>query len=338
MPSSWLRQAALQQVLDRALSQKELDVNHLQAAIWARGQLVFTGVANRLATGPVVTQESLFRLASVSKPVSALGALVLVEQKRLELDAPLLTYLPELPPTLQPLTCRQLLTHTSGLRHYGAKGRADAATGQVRSAREALKVFLTDPLFATPGQKYHYSTHAFTLLGAVVEALTQQPFVETQQALLRRMGLKDIGFESLPGPPDPQRSRRRAPLYDDKNAEQQTRENLSWKWPGGGMESTASDLVTFFGRVMEGKGIPMRAWELLQQRQAPPKEPAKDDPVMGLGIPLQNGALVHSGSQQGASSYVRIVPATRTVTAVLCNTEGRRVSALCRQLEQLVRT
>ena len=330
-------QDTLQEALDKAVGPAGLSTNHIQAAVWVQGKLVFEGVGNRPGIRPTVTTKNLFRLASVSKPVTALGALTLVGQGKLNLDAPLGTYLPELPEPLKPLTCRHLLTHTSGLRHYENKGASDFATGQVREAREALRVFVNDPLFAQPGQKYHYSTHAFTLLGAVMEAITQRPFFETQQELFLKRGLRDLGFENLPRRPEESRAGRRAPLYNSKGVLETKRQNLSWKWPGGGMESTATDLVTLFGRVLEGKVLSPKPWEQMQQRQPPPKEPVPNDPVMGLGIFLQNGALTHSGGQQGTSSFLRIVPATRTVTAVLCNTEGRNVSALCRQLEQLSR-
>jgi serine beta-lactamase-like protein LACTB, mitochondrial len=331
------RQDTVQAALQAALSQKELDVNHLQAAIWREDRLVFEGVANRLAVGPIIHTKSLFRLASVSKPVTALGILRLMEQGKLALDAPLQTYLPQLPAPLKPLTCRQLLTHTSGLRHYENKVASDSATGQQRSCREALKVFASDPLFATPGQKYHYSTHAFTLLGAVAEAVMNRPFFETQQALFRSLGLRDLGFESLPSPPDASRVGRRAPLYNAQGTEETKRQNLSWKWPGGGMESTASDLVSLFGKTLQGKVLKPATWEQMQRRQPPPREPASDDPAMGLGIFLRAEGLNHSGSQQGTSSFLLILPSTRTVAAVLCNTQGRKVSDLCRSLEKLSR-
>ena len=330
------RQNAMQAALDAAISQKELDVNHLQAAVWVGERLLFEGVSNRLQAGPIVTPKSLFRLASVSKPITALGVLRLVEKGTLSLDAPLKTYLPELPEPLKPLTCRQLLTHTSGLRHYENKAASDFATGQQRSCREALKIFSSDPLLAAPGQKYHYSTHAFTLLGAVVEAITRQPFFETQQELFLGLGLRDIGFENLPGRPEESRAKRRAPLYNAEGTEEIKRQNLSWKWPGGGMESTATDLVSVFGKVLQGKVLQPATWEQMQRRQLPPREPAPGDPSMGLGIFLQAGGLNHGGSQQGTSSFLLILPRTRTVVAVLCNTQGRKVSDLCRQLEKLV--
>ena len=329
------RQDAMQAALDAAVGPAGLDINHIQAAVWARERLIFEGVGNRPGISPTVTTKNLFRLASVSKPITALGVLLQTEAGKLSLDAPMHTYLPELPEPLRPLTCRQLLTHTSGLRHYESKGASDAATGQMRSAREALKVFVNDPLFAAPGQKYHYSTHAFTLLGAVLEAVTQRPFFETQQALFLSLGLREIGYENLPRRPEESRASRRVPLYNSKGVPQSARQNLSWKWPGGGMESTVGDLVSLFGKVMQGKVLSPASWEQLQRRQPPPREPAPGDPSMGLGIVLQDGTLTHGGGQQGTSSFLLIAPKTRTVAAVLCNTEGRKVADLCRQLERL---
>ena len=247
------RPNAMQAVLDAAVGQDKLDANHLQAAVWVGDRLLFEGVGKRLKVGPMVTTKSLFRLASVSKPVTALGVLRLVERGTLSLDAPLKTYLPELPEPLKPLTCRQLLTHTSGLRHYENKAASDFATGQQGSCREALKVFVGDSLFAMPGQKYHYSTHAFTLLGAGVEVITRRPFFEMQQELFLGLGLRDMGFENLTRRPEESRAERRAPLYSSKGVQETMRQNLSWKWPGGGMESTAADLVSLLQAT--------RAWD-----------------------------------------------------------------------------
>ena len=67
------------------------------------------------------TASTVYRLASVSKPITAVATMQLVERGRLALDDTVGKWLPEMPPALRPITVRQLLSHQSGIRHYTAE-------------------------------------------------------------------------------------------------------------------------------------------------------------------------------------------------------------------------
>jgi CubicO group peptidase (beta-lactamase class C family) len=123
-----------------------------------------------------VTRFTMFRLASVSKPVTAIAALQLAEQRKLDLDAPIQRLVPEFPETPTPITVRQLLAHTSGIRHY--RGDEAMSTRQYASLASALAIFAGDSLVHPPGTAYAYSTYGYTLLGLAVERAAGQPFLE----------------------------------------------------------------------------------------------------------------------------------------------------------------
>jgi len=133
----------------------------LGIAVVERGEVIWArtfGVLNASTQAPV-REDSLFEVASMSKPVFAYGALQLVEQQRLDLDRPLVSYYraPYLPsdPRVDRITARHILSHTSGLPNWGD----DAKPETLRPAFD-------------PGTRFKYSGEGFFWLQLVVERIT----------------------------------------------------------------------------------------------------------------------------------------------------------------------
>ena len=145
-------------------------------AIIHKGKLVasvatgFADVANDLPAKPSTT----FRLASVSKIVGAVMLAELVVNSRLNPDVGIGQYYPELNSKYHNITLRELLSHTSGMPHYQSKDY-DIYNKSYSSATEALETLKGRDLLSRPGYQYHYSTHGYTLAGAIYERITGQP-------------------------------------------------------------------------------------------------------------------------------------------------------------------
>ena len=272
--------------------------------------------------------STLYRLGSVSKPVTAALVMRLVERNKLELDTGVAKYVGDLEPAIGALTLRQLLSHTSGVRHY-AQGREDNGT-QHRTTKEALALFVGDPLLFDPGAKYSYSTHAFTLVAAAVESASKQDFV----AHLRRE-LKDIAPAldcEVVADEKPQRSAlyARGALGVQRS---EPREDNSWKYAGGGMESTAHDLARFAQAVLDAKLVSADSRDALWTR-AKLNDGTSSEYGLGWGVSSDGKRASHTGAQQGASSSLLVLRDQGTVIAILCNTEGG-VGELATKLQQL---
>ena len=143
-----------------------------------------------------------FRLGSVSKVITATLAAQLAASKTVDLDAPIATYLPDLPEQHRATTLRQLLTHRGGIRHYADKDDAPGNPGPIGQRMYAnnadiLAVFIDDPLIAKPGERVSYSTFGYTLVSLVLESAAKTPFL----ALLQREIATPLGLTSL-GPDD----------------------------------------------------------------------------------------------------------------------------------------
>ena len=108
------------------------------------------GMADLENSAPA-TSSTLFRLGSISKPISAVAVLQLWERGKLDLDAPAQKYCPAFPQKEWPITSRELLGHLGGIRHYNSDGKGDIPEDSARhfsSMEESLQIFAADPLVA----------------------------------------------------------------------------------------------------------------------------------------------------------------------------------------------
>ncbi len=201
--------AAVDEVIRRALSEKRL-VGAVVMVAW-QGETVYleaAGLADRELARPMVP-DTLFRLASVSKPIVSAAAMALIQQGRLTLDQPINSLLADFHPRLPngdraTLTVRQLLSHTSGLSYrfletdeqgaYARAGVSDGMDDATHSLAENLRRLATVPLLFTPGTAWCYSL-AVDVLGAVIEQVCGQRLDQAVKTLITDpLAMNDSGF------------------------------------------------------------------------------------------------------------------------------------------------
>ena len=329
-PAAQSRKEALREVCETFLANEH--IVGMSVAVVDDGEIIFEhafGERDReakLAAGP----DTLFRLASVSKPVTATLALELVEQRKLDLEAPLSKLLPDLGEPLAKLSPIQLLSHTSGVRHYQAL-KLDNGT-QHRTTAQALALFARDPLLFEPGTKHSYSTHAFTLAVAAIEAASGASFVERVRALAERAGAPSLDCE-VASESKPKRSALYALSKSGEPVLCGQREDLSWKYGGGGLESTASDLARFADAVLRAKVVSEESRDRMWTRTKL-ADGSLTGYGLGWGVSTKGERLSHTGSQQGASSALLVLREEGIVIAVLANTQGAGVNDLVSRLRE----
>ncbi|GAB2709687.1 hypothetical protein GCM10011495_37610 [Hymenobacter frigidus] len=164
------------------LKMQQLHIPGLQLAVIQHGQLVKSaqyGLANVQDSIPV-TGNTRFALNSITKAFVGVAIMQLVEAGKLELTAPVSRYLTGLPAAWQPVTVRQLLTHTSGLPDIMPEDMAGLVTEANESA--AWAQLLTRPLDFPIGEKFAYNQTNYVLLGKIIDQLSGQPFTRFIQA------------------------------------------------------------------------------------------------------------------------------------------------------------
>lgn len=151
-----------------------------------------------LDTGQAMTARHRFRVASLSKTVTAVGVLKLVEAGRLGLDHAAGLYVQGLHPTIASSSLRQLLSHTAGISRDGDNGGyfADMAPFPPRSR---VMEELQKPAVVASGERFKYSNYGYALLGLVVEAVTEEGYNDwTEREVLRPLGLRETSVDVLP--------------------------------------------------------------------------------------------------------------------------------------------
>lgn len=166
-------------------------------AVGRHGRLVRLRGYGRLDWDPksaAVDEHSIFDAASLTKPVvAATAVMLLIREKRFDLDAPLATYLPEFigAEDRSTMTARHLLSHRSGLPAGGP------LTGVVD--REMVPKFMAEiRLRAKPGTRYEYSDYGVILLGVLIERVAGQPLdAFIRDRIFEPLGLEDSGFNPM---------------------------------------------------------------------------------------------------------------------------------------------
>jgi CubicO group peptidase (beta-lactamase class C family) len=198
------------ELLNRHVAEKK--IAGAVAAVARRGKLVYLEAAGRqsIESRTPMTDRSLFRIYSMTKPVTAVAAMMLHERGRFALTDPVSQYIPEFKsvavgadgttrPPSRPITVEDLLLHTSGLNHRTSE---IYRRENVRSRAQRLPEFIANvvrvPLMEDPGTRYRYS-EGTTVVGRLVEIWSGQPFdVFVTEQILKPLGMTDTSFWVAP--------------------------------------------------------------------------------------------------------------------------------------------
>jgi len=315
--------SAIAAVIDRS------HIPGLAIAIVVDGQIRWQnayGLADVENAVPAET-STVFRIASVTKPLTATAAMQLAERGRLDLDAPVQKYAPGFPAKAQPITTRQLLGHLSGIRHYKA-GEGERTTHYDNLAT-ALEIFKDDPLLHEPGAQFTYSTFGYTLLGVVIEGASGSSYMDYMRTnVFEPAGMLHTQADD-PSAIVPKRARGYSPKVYGKFDGQWRNATLmdpSYKLPAGGLLSTAGDLARFAIALQAGGLLNKTSLERAFQSQ---KTGAGLETGYGYGwfigkrADSRPGRVVeHGGVQPGCSAELWMLPEQRFAVAILTNLEG----------------
>ena len=292
----------------------------VQVAVAIDGTLVWSegfGYADAARKRPV-TRATQFRIGSVSKPLTAAAVVLLYEQGKLDLDAPIQRYVPTFPDKGYPISARQLAGHLAGIRHY--KDREFFLNRHFATVRDGLAIFQDDSLLFPPGTRFSYSSYGWNLVSAAVEGAAEEDFLPYISArVFRPLGLThtapDRADSVLPDrtqfyDADSTGVYRLAPPVDN-----------SYKWAGGGFVSTAEDLVKFGSALLAPGFLRRETLDLLFTSQ---RTSAGEETGYGIGWFVRTDSLghhwaFHGGSAVGGTAVFGLDRDSHVVVALLTN-------------------
>lgn len=296
---------------------------------WVKG-FGYADLENKVPAKP----ESSYRMASVTKPMTAVAILTLVEQGKIDLDAEVQTYLPYFPKKKYPVTVRQLLGHLGGISHY----RNYALEGHFKNhknTREAIRVFEDFELVAEPGTRYNYSSYGFNLLGAVIEGASGKSYGEYMtENVWKPLGMNatvlDDPLKIIPN---------RVEGYRLINGRVGHSEfvDISSRFAAGGIRSTVPDMLDFAKGMKEGKLLNDKMRYQMWTTQAT-REGRNVNYGYGWNTNTGNGRFIvgHGGAQAETRTYLMVVPHQKFAAAVAINFENANSFAYARKIFEII--
>lgn len=336
IPATRSEYAAVAQQLERYI-EREMRVQGLpivsialvddQQVVWSRGFGTVDSAAHRMA-GP----ETVFRVGSVSKLFTDVAIMQLVEQGKVDLDAPVTRYLPEFHPRNpyeKPITLRQLMSHRSGLVREPPVGNYFDSTSPPLPATIASLNRTT--LVYPPETHTKYSNAAIATVGFVLEKVTGTPFPQAlSKAVLQPLGMATSGFQ-----PTAELTRNLAP------AEMWTLDGRVFSAPtfqlgiapAGSMYTTVTDLSRFLSALFAGgrgaNGQVLKP-ETIAQMWTPQFVRAGEQSGYGIGFRLGtldgHRSVGHDGAIYGFATTLQALPDEKLGVVVVTTRDGANAS------------
>lgn len=305
---------------------KNKNVPSISAGISFRGKITwlkaegFSDIENNVPATP----KSIYRIASISKSITAVAIMQLYEQKKISLDDDVRKYLPWFPKKKWKFTIRQLLSHTAGIRTY----HGDEFDNKLyfRTTKDAINFIAQDSLEFEPGTNFLYTTLGYNLLAGVIESVTGQSYPDYMRVnIFQPCGLTNTNYEY-----HPQIVPNRAHGYERNSyriLQNSPLADLSVKFAGGGIISTAEDLLRFANGILYGKLIKKSTIDTML---VPVK--LKSGRVLNYSLGFTAGIdsegrryFTHSGGGTGFTSQLLIYPDKELAAVSLVNMRDRNL-------------
>jgi D-alanyl-D-alanine carboxypeptidase len=281
----------------------------LAVAIVQRGKIAYA------RTFGSADDQTRFRIASLTKMMTAVSVLQLVDRGRIKLDERVSTYLPNAP-YADRITVRQLLNHTSGLYNYGDDSFKAGANKKPTTPQNILELVAAQPLVSPPGTRFSYSNSGYVVLGQIVEHVSGRSLTAyEQQAIFSVAGMTQTRF----GDPASSIPVATGFLSGTQSADAYAYDP-SWFYADGDIVSTAMDIARFDLALMAGKLVSAKSFALAQ---TDPVDAPMIGGKWGLGFTIIDGLgkrfVGHHGGVPGFVAEDEIIQSDGLAIVVLAN-------------------
>ncbi|NAS29428.1 serine hydrolase [Flavobacteriaceae bacterium R38] len=295
---------------------------------WQKGY----GYADIKEKKTVDPKNTLFRIASVSKPISATGLAKLVEEKKIDLDASLYDYVPFFPKKKYDFTIRQLGGHLAGIRTY--KGR-EFFNKKNLSIREGVALFENDSLLFEPGTAYAYNSYDWVLISLAIQEVLKTSY----EAVIKEKVIDPLKLTHTFPDKNDDTIANKAVFYSKRGKRRfrlAAEVDNYFKLAGGGYLSTSDDVAKFGNAYLKGDFIPKEIASQFVESQ----KINKNLTYYGLGweSSFDTGNrpyFGHTGNGIGGYAVFRVYPEQNMVFSILTNVTNPGIED---ELNQLIET
>ena len=303
----------------------------------------YADIENKIS---IDSQKTIFRIASVSKPIAATALAHMVSEGLIDLDASFYTYVPYYPKKKYDFTIRQLASHTAGIRSYLG---TEYALNKRYSIKEGIDIFKDDDLLFKPGTQYHYNSYDWVLISLAMQEVSGIPFEEyVKDKVLNSLGMSNTFAECLPGhqqESEGEKSRCIDAILPETNVSKFYSKNRLgfrkaltvsnfYKLAGGGYLSTSKDIAHFGQSYLNHEILePEIISQFLRSESINDKKT-----YYGLGWQVSEDKTGrpfygHIGNGVGGYSNLFIYPEQKMVFAIITNCTNPKIQG---ELDEIV--
>ena len=286
-----------------------------------RGTTVYEsgrGLADLAAKTPI-GPDTVFRIGSITKQISAAVLLQLVAEGKVSLDDPVSKFFPDYPQPGAGATVRHLLNHTSGIQSYTdlPGWMVEANTNRPYTTDEMIAEFRSVPSPSKPGEKWAYNNSGYVLVGAIIEKITGKPWHQAvEERIAKPLGIA-IRYGVLEG-----ETPKMAKGYTAHEGEVAPALKIHMSVPhaAGALIGSVQDLATWNAALHSGKVVPRPYYEMMV---APTRLPDGEENPYGFGITNREvrgrGGYGHGGGIFGFITDSVYLPKEDVFVAVFAN-------------------
>ncbi len=265
---------------------------------------------------------TVFPIGSISKQMTAVAILRLVQDGRLSLNDPVTKFFPDFPDSFQSITLEHLMTHTSGIKSYSAFPDYKLWKGLDLPRDRILRRLRAEPLEFTAGEHWAYTDSGFYLLGAILEKVYGKSYAEViQEQIFDRLGMRNSSCD-IPGKIVPRRAEGYLKQGQGFVRAPPISPNISYA--AGALLSTVDDLA-LWSAALNGEALVRR--DLLQRAFTPYRLADGRSTYYGYGWAINeyegHQFVAHGGRISGYAAHILRVPDTDVLVIVLSNSMER---------------
>lgn len=322
----------------KKIAKEFLKTNHIPGmaiSVSRHGKLIWSkgfGYANLKPKKRVKPNKTIFRIASISKSITAVALVKLADDKVIDLDTSIYKYLQDYPKKTYDFTVRQLGGNIAGIRHY--KNDSEYALNKKMSITDGLSLFKDDPLLFEPGTQFNYSSPGYVLLSEIIQKTSNIPYTTlVTDSIFRPLRMTHSMVDDSENK-IPNKSQFYSSSVMNGPVVAKPVANI-YKAASGGFLSTSEDIIKFGNEIINPKIVSQQAVSDIVTSQ---KLNNGYKTGYGIGFSVEkskNGTpkYYHTGGGIGASSILLIYPEEELVITVLTNLTGINMKEFGNQLE-----
>lgn len=273
--------------------------------------------------------QTVFRLGSVTKQFTTMAIMMLQERGKLNANDAACKYLENCPAAWQPITIKNLMTHTAGVPNYTSFPDFAKTAVLPMTNNQMIALFRDKPLDFAVGEKYAYSNSGYFLLGAIIERASGKSYADfLQENIFTPLGMKNTGYDS-----STRIIKNRATGYARQGGETVNAAYMDMTIPGaaGALYSTTGDLLLWDQALYTEKLVSRKTLDEIFT-------PFKDGYGYGWGIGkrFDRQEISHGGGIYGFATDISRFPNDKVTVIVLSNIQGAPAGRISNDLSAIV--